>query len=567
MRPFDPRLLRAAPAARRPVAVLAAVGVGQGVATIGLAFAIARLAVAVVYREPLAVPAVVVAALFGVRAALAWTAERVAAWTGIEVSVALRERLLRHWLTRSADERPDADRAVTLAAQGAATVEPYAARFLPSLVAGTVVPVLAVGTLVFVDWLSALVVLLTLPLLPLFAALIGRTTQQDTDKRWKALAGLSGHFLDVMRGLPTLVSYGRARRQVDHIGEVSQQHRRATMRTLHLAFLSSSALELLASISVAIVAVSVGLRLTWGTVGLETGLLAILLAPEAYWPIRRVGAEFHAAADGAEAIAAILAELDTTAPAAASTTRSEELVAMTTTHSDTTGAPTTRSEQLVAMTTSHSDTVLGVSARAVGYTYPGSATAVLDSVTLEAGPGLTVLTGPSGVGKSTLLEILAGLRTASCGTVEAGRAHLVTQRPFLSAGTLRDALCLGSPTDDDGLWDALRLVGLDGFVAGLPRSLATPIGDDGFGLSAGQRARLALARATLTSAPVILLDEPTAHLDGRATDTVHEVIRSLAERHTVLAVTHRRELVALADQHVHLSPAGEPARASVKDER
>ena len=321
MRPFDPRLLRAAPAARRPVAVLAAVGVGQGVATIGLAFAIAHLAVGVVHKDALAAPALVVAGLFGVRAALAWTAERVAAWTGIEVSVALRERLLRHWLTRPADERPDADRAVTLAAQGAATVEPYAARFLPSLVAGTVVPVLAVGALVMVDWLSALIVVLTLPLLPLFAALIGRTTQDETDKRWKALAGLSGHFLDVMRGLPTLVSYGRAGRQVDQIGEVSQQHRRATMRTLRLAFLSSSALELLASISVAIVAVSVGLRLTWGTVGLDTGLLAILLAPEAYWPIRRVGAEFHAAADGAEAIAAILAELEPPLPCVRGTGR------------------------------------------------------------------------------------------------------------------------------------------------------------------------------------------------------------------------------------------------------
>ena len=561
MRPFDPRLLRTAPAARRPVAVLAAVGVGQGVATIGLAFAIAHLAVAVVRQDELVVPALAVAALFGVRAVLAWTAERVAAWAGIEVSVALRETLLRHWLTRSADDRPDADRAVTLAAQGAATVEPYAARFLPSLVAGAVVPVLAVVALLFVDWLSALIVVLTLPLLPLFAALIGRTTQEDTDKRWKALAGLSGHFLDVMRGLPTLVSYGRAGRQVDQIGEVSQQHRRATTRTLRLAFLSSSALELLASISVAIVAVSVGLRLTWGTLGLETGLLAILLAPEAYWPIRRVGAEFHAAADGAEAIAAIIAELEP-APAA-----SEEVVAMTTSHSDTRGAAAAASEEVVAMTTSHSDTVIGVSARDLGYAYPGSATAVLEAVTLEAGPGLTVVTGTSGVGKSTLLEILAGLRTPSSGTVEAGRAHLVTQRPFLSAGTIRDALTLGTTADDDDLWDALRLVGLDGFVAGLPQALSTPIGDDGFGLSAGQRARLALARATLTSAPVILLDEPTAHLDERATETVHDIIGSLAERHTVIAVTHRRELVALADRHVHLSPAEQHAPARTEDER
>ncbi len=540
MRPFDPRLLRTAPAARKPVAVLAAVGVGQGAATIGLAFAIARLAVAVVRRSDLTAPALLVGLLFLLRAVLSWTAERVAAWTGVEVSVALREAVLRHWLSRSADSRPDADRAVTLAAQGAAAVEPYAARFLPSLVAGVVVPALAVLSLVVVDWLSALIVVLTLPLLPLFAALIGRTTQQETDRRWKALSALSGHFLDVMRGLPTLVSYGRATRQVDQIGEVSQKHRTATMRTLRLAFYSSAALELLATISVAIVAVTVGLRLTYGTIGLETGLLAILLAPEAFWPIRRVGAEFHAAADGAEAIAAILAELD---------------------------AAPRQARPGPAMPAGRDHPGRRRRARGVHYGYPGADGEVIAGLDLEAGPGLTVVTGPSGVGKSTLLEILAGLRDPAAGTVVTGPAHLVSQRPFLAAGTIREALTLGNRADDDAVWDSLRVVGLDGFVAGLQHALSTPIGDDGFGLSAGQRARLALARATLSTAPVILLDEPTAHLDGVATGVVHDVIGRLAERHTVIAVTHRPELVALADRHVHLTAAaGRTADETVEAE-
>ncbi len=204
---------------------------------------------------------------------------------------------------------------------------------------------------------------------------------------------------------------------------------------------------------------------------------------------------------------------------------------------------------------------VGVNVRGLTYAYPHAEAPVLADVDLDAGPGLTVLTGPSGVGKSTLLEILAGLRRPTSGTVRAGRAHLVTQRPFLAAGTIREALTLGNSADDDGLWDALRLVGLDGFVASLDHALGTHIGDDGFGLSAGQRARFALARATLTTAPVVLLDEPTAHLDERATETVHDVIRGLAERHTVIAVTHRRELVALADQHVHLTaPRETPVR-------
>ena len=480
-------------------------------ATIGLAASVAALVVAVVEGTSLRAPALWLAGLFAVRAALAWTVERVAAWVGVEVTVALRGQLVDRWLHAPAERRPAPDRAVTLAAQGAASVEPYAARFLPALVAGAVVPVLAIATLFWVDWLSGLIVLLTLPLLPFFAALIGRTTQAETEKRWSALAALSGHFLDVMRGLPTLVGYGRAERQVEVIGEVSQQHRVATMSTLRLAFMSSAALELLASISVAIVAVTVGLRLTHGSMTLQAGMLAILLAPEAYWPIRRVGAEFHAAADGAEAIDGILAELDA-------------------------GCRAGRRRGARRSACSLID---------VAYTYPGATSPVLAGVHLDAGPGLTAVTGPSGVGKSTLLELAAGLRTPTAGTVRAGRVHLVTQRPFLPAGTLRDALALGNGADDQALWDALRLVGLEGFVAALPLALATPLGDDGFGLSAGQRARIALARATLSTAPVLLVDEPTAHLDAASAALVHEVLAGLAERRTVVVVTHRPELVEL----------------------
>jgi ATP-binding cassette, subfamily C, bacterial CydD len=521
MRPFDPRLLRTAPAARRPVAVLAVVGVLQGVATIGLAIALATLVVAVVEGTSLVTPALWLAGLFGVRAVLAWTSERVAAWVGVEVTVALRERLVERWLAAPAEQRPAPDRAVTLAAQGAASVEPYAARFLPALVSGAVVPVMALATLFWVDWVSGLIVLLTLPLLPFFGALIGRATQAQAEKQWSALAALAGHFLDVMRGLPTLVGYGRAERQVEVIGEVSQRHRVATMSTLRIAFMSSAALELLASISVAIVAVTVGLRLTHGEMTLQAGLLAILLAPEAYWPIRRIGAEFHAAADGAEAIDGILAELDA-----------------------------------AALPTPDGGGEVGVVLSGVGYTYPEAASPVLVDVQLTAGPGLTAVTGPSGVGKSTLLELAAGLRTPTAGTVRAGRAHLVTQRPFLPAGTLREALVLGNGASDQAVWDALRLVGLEGFVASLPQALATPLGDDGFGLSAGQRARIALARATLSTAPVLLVDEPTAHLDADAADLVHGVLADLGERRTVVVVTHRPELVALADRHVELTRDG-----------
>lgn len=536
MRPFDPQVLRALPEARRPLAALAAVGVAQGVATVATAFALSSVVVAVVRGTPLGEPAAYLVGLFVVRGVLALTGERVAASAGAAVSAGARTRLLRHWAEAPAGRRPDPAQALVLADQGATSIEPYVARFLPALVSAAVVPGLAVVVLAFVDWPSALVVVLTLPLLPLFAALIGATTRDATQRRWQALAGLSGHFLDVVRGLPTLAAYGRAERQTAVIGEVSQRHRRATMATLRLAFLSSAALELLATICVAIVAVIVGLRLSHGGMELGTALVAILLAPEAYWPVRRVGAEFHSAADGATALLEVTRHLADPDLASARAVPASTLLETV-------------------------PTAARVEVHGLGHTHPGATHPVLHGLELTAGVGLTVVTGPSGVGKSTLLALVAGLRTPTHGTITSPAAHLVTQRPFLTPDSIRTNLTLGGDpaTGNEALWAALRQVGLDGPVAALPDGLDSPLGDDGRGLSAGQRARLVLARATLSEATVLLLDEPTAHLDPTSAALAHEVIAALAERRCVIAVTHRPELVALADRHVHLQPVGVPA--------
>jgi thiol reductant ABC exporter CydD subunit len=488
----------------------------QGVASVCSAFAVAALATAAVRAQDLVGPITLLAVAFGARAVLSYLVERAAARAGIQVSGALRSRLIAAWLRRPVETLPEPSAGTTLAAQGCSSVETYVARYLPALVHAAVVPLLAVVTLLLVDWPSAVIVVLTLPLLPLFAALIGRTTEEATDRRWAALHGLSGHFLDVVRGLPTLVAYGRGMRQVATVRSVGERHRAETMATLRLSFMSSAALELLATISVALVAVTVGLRLAAGDLDLLPGLIAILLAPEAYWPIRRVGAEFHAAADGAQALDRIMAELDVKVPV---TVRIPES---------------------------------GVELTGVGYRYPDDSTDVLLGVNLTADTGLTVVTGPSGSGKTTLLELVAGLRLPTAGSVLAAPAHLVTQRPFLLPGTVRENLQLGEPVTSDRLWDALRGVGLDGAVAGMPQGLDTALGDDGFGLSAGQRARLAVARAVLGHEPVVLLDEPTAHLDAEGVEALHEVIRALARDRTVIATTHRPELLAVADRQVEL---------------
>ena len=541
MRPFDPRLLREIPATRWPVLALGVVGVVQGLATIALAFAVTALVVAVVEGRQVLTPGMWLGGLFIARALLAAASEVVGTWAGVRVSTVLRERLIGAWLDRDADSRPEAGRAQTLATQGMTSVEPYVARYLPALVSGAFLPLLAIGTLAFVDWPSALIVTLTVPLLPVFAALIGRTTQESTQRRWRSLSALSGHFLDVMRGLPTLASYGRAGAQVDSIATVSRRHRLATMKTLRLAFMSSAALELLATISVALVAVTVGIRLTNGSMPLAPAMLAILLAPEAYWPIRRVGTEFHSAADGAEALGDVLSEIDLT-------------IARQDTADTAMSAPDDNETRLEPWP------VVG---HGVCYIFPGTTTGVLKDVSFSIPIGLTVVTGPSGVGKSTLLELLAGLRAPSTGTLTAPRSHLVSQRPFLAPGTVRDNLTLGNECPDDELWQILAMVGLDHMVATLSYGLDTRLGDDGCGLSAGQRARLTLARAALSTAPLILLDEPTAHLDDESAALAHQLIQKLAELRIVVAVSHRPELLTLADEHIHLAPHPAPHLAEV----
>ena len=538
MKPFDPALLRLVPASRAPVVALSVAGVLGGVLAVAQALCLAWLASTVVTGGALGASLWWTIGLLAARGLVSGLQQWVAGWAGQEVAAGLRVQLLRRWSGLPEGARPDPDEAVTRATDGVAGVEPYVARFLPALVTAAVVPAISVLTLVFVDIWAALIVVVTLPLLPIFAALIGRHTQDETQRRWRAMRDLAGHFLDVVRGLPTLVNYGRAERQVEVVAEVGRRHRVATVRTLRTAFLSTVALELLATISVALVAVCVGLRLAYGAMDLQVAMAAILLAPEAYWPIRRVGSEFHNAADGAEALDRLLPDL----------------------------APSPTERVGSGVSTPPSASAPAVTVAALTFHHAGR-DLTLDDLHLASppGPGLTALVGPSGAGKSTLLELLAGLRLPTAGTITAPPAHLATQRPLLLPGTVRENLALADgQVSDQEMGLALTRVGLWPALAERD-GLDTRLGDDGFGLSAGQRGRLALARATLSDTPLVLLDEPTAHIAPDALPGLRHVIAELAHHRRVIVATHDAELAALADQRWELplldsSPAHGPAR-------
>ncbi|WP_162242384.1 thiol reductant ABC exporter subunit CydD [Nocardioides sp. Leaf307] len=429
-----------------------------------------------------------------------------------------------------------------LATRGVAACEPYLTRYLPALVLALVLPPLAVAAIATQDLLSAGIVLVTLPLVPVFAALVGLATRDRAERQWRELGSLAGHFVDVVKGLPTLVVFGRAEAQSTRIRVATERYRRASAATLRLAFASSAVLELVATLSVALVAVSVGLRVADGGLDLRTALVVLLLAPEAYWPLRRVGAEFHAAAEGVATFEQVAAVLD---------------------------APVADHPR------AHEATRVGsgpLRVRGLTLLHPGRTIPVLDHLDADLPErGLTVVVGPSGCGKSTLLAVLAGLLPATAGHVDRvaadpawqRRVAWLPQRPGFVAGTVGDNLRLGQPgAGDVELWAALRRVALEERVRDLPAGLDTDLAEDGASLSAGERARLALARVVVADRPWVLLDEPTAHLDDLTEQVVADTLVDLARSRAVVVVTHRPALVGLAD-HVVRVPAPPPSISSL----
>lgn len=421
--------------------------------------------------------------------------------------------------------------AAVLLTRGLDGLRPYYTRYLPAVVQAAVLTPAAVATMAFYDLQAGVIVLIALPLVPLFMALIGLVTAERSAASLAAMTTLQSRLLDLVSGIPTLRALGRADGPEYRIAELSAAHRRSTMATLRITFLSSLVLELLATLGVALVAVSVGLRLVFGDIELAAGLTALLLAPEVFWPLRRVGAEFHAAQDGKAAAA-----------------KADELLSVRATARHGTRRPVVDSIHLVDVS------VAGRS---------GSAPRGLSA---EIEPGtVTVLTGPNGSGKSTALHGILGLVVPTSGQVLIGGADIsevdlqawwdriawLPQRPALVPGTVRQNLELLGPISD--LDTACRRSCFDEVLATLPDGLDTVLGRDGAGLSLGQRQRLGLARALGAGRPVLLLDEPTAHLDDLLEAVVLQSIRDEARKGaTVVVVGHRESVRAIADRVIRV---------------
>ncbi len=468
------------------------------------------------------------------------------------VMAELRSRLVRHLLLT----RPGAlqgERAGELAAaavQGVDALESYFARYLPQAVLAGLAPLAILAWTAPRDWQAAAVLAVTAPLIPVFMVLIGRLAQRSTRRRWRRLARLSARFLDLVGGLETLRAHGRAEAQADSIAAAGESYRRETMKTLRIGFLSALVLELLAMIGVAIVAATVGIQLAGGDLGLTAGLTVLLLAPEAYMPLRRLGAQFHASADGMASAERIFEVLDQ--PAALAPPRARR-------------PPPDPAREPLRLS-------------GVRFAYPGREE-VLRGVELVLEPGETVaLVGPSGGGKSTLLSLLLRLADPGAGRIECGGIELrevepatwrrqiawVPQRPTVFAGTVEDNVRLLEPDASDArVLTAVERAGLLETVAALPEGMGTRVGEGGRRLSAGQAQRLGLARAFLREAPLLLLDEPTAHLDGETELAVAAAIEELAAERTALLVAHRPELARHAERTVELSEGVLRSRAEV----
>ena len=476
------------------------------------------------------------------RAAAAHAGEVSAMRAAAIVKERLRSRLLRHAirLGPAGDRGQRAGEITALTTSGLDALDPYFARYLPQVVLAGAVPVAVIAVVTSADWISGGIIAITVPLIPLFGALVGMHTKAQTERNWQLLARLSGHFLDVVQGLTTLKVFGRATAQQRVIETVTDEYRAGVLATLRVAFLSALVLELSAALATALVAVEVGLRLLYGQLSYPTALFVLLLTPEAYLPLRNAAAQFHASADGTAAARRAHELLDLPLPAG-------------TTGPDRDGA--TQVDLPVPDLAVPDLRTTPIVLDAVTAGYPGRPAPVLDraGVTIFPGDQITLL-GRNGAGKSTLLALLLRFAAPTGGTIRVGQVDLAAlpleawrrqigwlpQRPALFAWSVADNIALGAPDATRAeIERAAELAGAAGFIADLPDGYDTVLDERALRLSSGQRQKIALARLFLRDAPLLLLDEPVAHLDPASAAEFRAAIGTLRAGRTVIEVAHR----------------------------
>ncbi|QDW62869.1 ABC transporter ATP-binding protein/permease [Oerskovia sp. KBS0722] len=575
MKPLDPRLLRQARAARGYVVLTAVLGLVTAGLVVAQALLIASVLAPAIQGSltlpDVATPLSWLAAVVVVRAGVAWAQERFALKAATRTVAELREQVVSHavalgprWL---ATGRGPA--VATLATRGLDDLEPYMVRYLPQLLLAATVTPATLAVVLGLDWISALIIAVTIPLVPLFMILVGQLTAGTSERRLKVMQRLGSQVLDLLAGLPTLRAFGREHGPEKRVRALGDANRRATMGTLRVAFLSGMVLELLTTLSVALVAVGIGLRLVYGEVGLEPALAVLVLAPEVYLPLRQVGMHFHASTDGIAAANQAFEVLDEPLPPVG-----------------TTPAPALSGARItfdgVSVRAGDRDVLAPASLTTTFGARPAATGADDVSGTRPTSSGTVVaLTGPSGSGKTTTALVLLGLLAPEAGRVLVTprdgepvdladvdpttwwpQVAWVPQRPTLTPGTVRDVVLDGREVPDADLAAAARLSGLGAVLDVLPEGWATPIGQGGVGLSVGQRQRVALTAALLgdpARVPLVVLDEPTAHLDARGEQAVLDAVRTWRDQgRTVVVVAHRTSLVELADQVVPVSSSALP---------
>ncbi len=574
--PVDRRLLGESRAARTHLILAGGLGVVSAVLIVAqaalLAYVIDRAAMHHATLASLRAQLIALAAVLGARALSGAGFELSGRLGALRVMSELRGRLVSRLLVESPEARAGRGRTGELAGtavQGVDALEDYFAGYLPQLVLAAAVPLAVIGWVLTLDPLAAVILALTVPVLIVFMVLIGKGARAQARGRWRALGLLGAHFLDVVQGLATLRAYGRERAQERTLGEVGERYRAETMATLRIAFLSALVLELCAMIGTALVAATIGVQLVDGALGLRAGLTVLLLAPELYAPLRAVGQQFHASADASTASELIFAALD--APVGLAPATRAHPPAHPPAHARTPARESAETGYEPADPASARIRFEGVS-----YEYPQREGRVLEDVSLELLPGRTVaLVGPSGAGKSTLARLLMRLADPSDGRITCAGVDLrelelgrwrsriawVPQRPTLFAGSVAENIALYSPdaSRPEIRW-AAAAANASELIEALPAGLDTPVGEGARRLSAGQAQRVALARAFLADRPLLIMDEPTAHLDDGSVAAVIEAIARVARGRTTLLIAHEPLLAGMAEE-VYLVEDGRLERA------